>query len=107
MNIFNTYNHPGIHSLGESAYSLYSSHQNAYGLTAKRYHMVNMTTFLIGALDVLSRIHAAYPYAAPLRGELRPCKSAILPICLKRVYNMDGVYSGFAGAKTCLLRIPG
>lgn len=29
----------------------------------------------------LPRFHAAHPCAAPLRGSLRLCKSAILPIC--------------------------
>ncbi len=79
MYLLMTYNITSFHPFGEYAYSLDSTHQNAYGLSAKHYHMFNMTAFLDGALDVLSRT-------------------------IKRVYAMDGVYSGFAGAKTCLLR---
>ncbi|MCZ6805058.1 MAG: hypothetical protein O7D86_14345 [Proteobacteria bacterium] len=64
---------------GEYAYSLYSTRQNAYRLPAKNCHRVAMTEFLGGALNIL--VHT-----------------------LKRVITMDGEYSAFAGAKSCLLQ---
>jgi hypothetical protein len=33
--------------------------------------------------NVIFVFHSAHPCASPLRGGLRPCKSAVLPICLR------------------------
>ena len=60
-----------LHPLRESAYTFDCTFFMLICLTAKA--LRRMTMF--GS-------HATLPCAAPLRGGLRPCKSAVLPICL-------------------------
>ncbi len=78
-----------IHSLNSYKNNFFS----AYPFDRTFFRFICLTAIALFRIAMRS-LHAAQPYAAPLRGRLQRCKSAILPICLvvaiepeKRTFN--------------------